>query len=201
MTENPFDEKAATWDDPDKVARTARAVEVLRDAVGLDRPVRLFEYGAGTGLVTQALLDDVASVTLADSSEGMRATMAAKVADGSLPAEARIVALDLEVDPVPSERYDLVVTMLTLHHVTDLDRVLGAFATLLDPDGVLCIIDLDAEDGSFHSSMDVPHHGFERDALATRLEDAGFSRVSMHDAGDLPHDDTTFPMFLAVARH
>ena len=49
------------------------------------------------------------------------------------------------------ERFDLVYTLMTLHHIPDTAKILGSFQALLQPGGVLCIADLDKEDGSFHS--------------------------------------------------
>src|SRR5690606_42045723 len=52
MTEShdPFDEKAATWDDdPAKVERARVVADALRDAVPPGPTTRLLEYGAGTG--------------------------------------------------------------------------------------------------------------------------------------------------------
>src|SRR5690606_18584865 len=81
LSTDDFDEKAATWDaDPAKVERARVVAEAVRATVPLDRSTRLLEYGAGTGLVTQALRDAVGPVTLADTSAGMRDVMQAKVA-------------------------------------------------------------------------------------------------------------------------
>jgi len=201
MTEShdPFDEKAATWDDdPAKVERARVVADALRDAVPLGPTTRLLEYGAGTGLVTQALRDAVGPVTLADTSAGMRAVMQRKVETGAL-AGARIWDLDLGTDPVPDERFDLVVTVMVLHHVPRLEPVLAAFAELLDGGGHLCVVDLDAEDGTFHDEgMDV-HHGFDRDELAGQLADAGFVDVTFRDCHEVERDGVTYPLFLAVA--
>jgi len=46
--------------------------------------MRMLEYDAGTGLVTQALRDSVGPVTLADTSTGMREVVHAKIAAGAL---------------------------------------------------------------------------------------------------------------------
>src|SRR5690606_38453910 len=90
MDANGFDAKAATWDaDPAKVERAGVVARAIRAAVPLDPSVRLLEYGAGTGLVTQALRDAVGPVTLADTSAGMREVMRAKVEAGVIPG-ARI---------------------------------------------------------------------------------------------------------------
>lgn len=193
-----FDERAATWDDPTKIERAALVARVLAEAVPLSPSMRLLEYGAGTGLVTQALRDAVGPVTLADTSAGMRAVMEDKVRTGAL-RDARIWDVDLATDPPPDAQFDLIVTVLTLHHIPDLDPVLRAFATLLDDGGHLCIADLEAEDGSFHGEGFHGHHGFDRAALAARIQAAGFGPVEFRECGSVERPDGTYPMFLATA--
>ena len=121
-----FDAMAETWDDdPAKVERARVAAERIVERVAPTPATRLLEYGAGTALVAQRLAGHVGPMTLADPSAGMRAAMAAKVEAGTLPADVRIVDLDLATSPRPADRYDLVVTVQVLHHVTDLDAVLA----------------------------------------------------------------------------
>lgn len=195
-----FDEMAKTWDDdPAKVERAQVVAARIAQRLAPTTTTRLFEYGAGTALVAQALRDHVGPMTLADSSEGMRQAMAAKVAEGDLPTDARILALDLGADSVPDERFDLIVTVQVLHHIHDLARVLAAFAALTDPGGHLCIVDLEAEDGSFHGDGFGGHHGFHRAELAAQIESAGFHDVSFEHAYDLDKDGHAYPLFLAVA--
>lgn len=200
MSHDPFDEKAATWDDdPAKVERAQVVAAQVVSMLALDDRTRVLEYGAGTGLVAQALQAHVGPLTLADPSTGMRDAMAAKVAAGTLPADARIWPLDLGRDPVPHERFDLIVTVQVLHHVPDLPPVLVAFEQLLAEGGHLCIVDLEAEDGSFHGQDFAGHHGFGRDELAAQLKAAGLGQVTFHHAYDLVRDDRSYPLFLAIA--
>ncbi len=197
---NSFDERAATWDDdPAKLERATVVAGAIREAIALDGSQRMLEYGAGTGLVTQALRSVVGPVTLVDTSEGMRSVMLAKIAAGQI-SDAQVWDLDLESASVPDERFDLVVTVLTLHHVHDVGVVLWRFAELLAADGHLCVVDLDAEDGSFHGlGIDV-HHGFDRSELAAALAVAGFTDVDFRDCYRIVRDGKTFPMFLATCR-
>lgn len=198
MATNSFDEKAATWDDdPAKIERARAVARAIREDLPLDGSERLLEYGAGTGLVTEALRDAVGPVTLVDTSAGMREAMRAKVAAGAIP-DARIWDLDLSVGPVPDERFDLVVTVMTLHHIADLGPVLAAFAELLEEGGHLCVVDLEAEDGSFHSDDFHGHHGFERDDLAAQLAAAGFSDVAFRDCYRIDRDGVDYQVFLAI---
>lgn len=199
MSTDPFDDKAATWDaDPAKLERAEAVARGIAAAVPLTSATRLLEYGAGTGLVTQALRHTVGPVTLADRSAGMRNVMQAKVDAGALP-DARIWAVDLETDAPPGEQFDLIVTVLTLHHVRHLDRVLDGFAHLLAPGGFLCIADLEKENGSFHGADFDGHHGFERTALTDELRRAGFRDVRISDCTELVRHEATYPVFLATA--
>ena len=199
MTTDPFDAKAASWDaDPAKVARAAAVARCIAASVPLVPSSRLLEYGAGTGLVTQALRENVGPVTLADASVGMRDVMHAKVDAGAL-VDARVWDLNLEAEPAPNEQFDLIVTVLTLHHIHDLARVLAGFAHLLAPGGHLCIADLEQEDGSFHGADFDGHHGFDRTALAGGGEVAGFADTTFTDCTQLEREGRTYPVFLATS--
>lgn len=195
-----FDEMAKTWDDdPAKVERARVVAAQVVERLGLGDATRVFEYGAGTGLVSEALVGHVGPLTLADSSPGMRDAMAAKVARGTLPGDTRIWALDLSAEPAPDERFDLVITVQVLHHVDDLTPVLAAFAAMTEPGGHLCIVDLEEEDGSFHGDGFGGHHGFRRDDLGALIAASGFHDVSFAHAYDLERDGHAYPLFLAIA--
>ena len=195
-----FDEMAKTWDaDPAKVERARVIAELLPQRLDLGPDTRVFEYGAGTGLVSQMLAPHVGPLTLADPSEGMRAAMAAKVADGTLPASSTIVATNFDAEAPGEGRFDLVVTVQVMHHVPDLPPVLAAFAAILEPGGHLAIVDLEAEDGSFHGDGFGGHHGFHRPELQAQLEAAGFTDVRFEHAYDLEKDGHAYPLFLALA--
>lgn len=198
-----FDAKAATWDDdPDKARQSGEVAAAIAAALPLPPRCRLLEYGAGTGLVTTALLPHLVEpeITVADNSSGMRQVLADKVSAGVLPSPTRVWDLDLETQTVPTERFDLVLTSNVMHHVQELDRVLAAFAQLLDHGGHLCLADLDREDGSFHDAGFGGHHGFAREDVAARLEAAGLAEVRVGDAGRVVKHGRDYSVFLAVAR-
>jgi ubiquinone/menaquinone biosynthesis C-methylase UbiE len=196
-----FDEKAATWDDdPTKVERARICARAIQEVVPASPTTRLLEYGAGTGLLSQELAGHVGSMTLVDPSRGMREVMAAKVEGGSLPGDSRIWDLDLAVDPVPEDRFDLVASLMTLHHVSDVPRVLGAFSELLDEGGHLCLVDLVEEDGSFHDGVFDGHNGFDTASLAEGVRQAGFSDVEVRQGlHDVEKNGRYYPLFLLTA--
>lgn len=197
---NSFDARAATWDaDPTKVERAKSVAQKIRSTVALDRSIRMLEYGAGTGLVSQALRDYVGPITLADTSTGMREVLHAKIAAGVI-TDARVLDLDLAGGRVPDEHYDLIVTVMTLHHIENTGAVLSRFAELLEEGGYLCVVDLDEEDGSFHEAHFEGHHGFKRSVLASELGATGFTDVAFHDCHQIVREDATYPIFLATCR-
>lgn len=200
MAGNDFDERAATWDDPQKAERARAIAATIESAVSLDPSMRMLEYGAGTGLLSEALTDRVGSMTLADPSAGMRSVLADKIANETLPAGSRVWDIDLATTEPGDESFDLVVSMMALHHIPDVPSVLRAFAGLLLAGGRLCLSDLVAEDGSFHDSADFEgHHGFDTDELTRWLNDAGFEQVDVRHAYDITREDRNYPLFLAVA--
>jgi ubiquinone/menaquinone biosynthesis C-methylase UbiE len=193
-----FDSRAKTWDDPKKMERAEAVAAAIRRAVPLSRSMRALEYGAGTGLLSFGLRDALGPITLADVSAGMREVAAEKIA-AAHATDMHVVDLDLMRDPVPAERYDLVFSLMTLHHVPDVPRVLAAFNRLLNDGGALAVADLDAEDGSFHGEGADVHHGFERGALRRALEAAGFAEVRIEDCYRVERGDRSYSMFIAFA--
>ena len=198
MSNNSFDERAATWDDPAKVERAHQVALAIRSALPLEPTMRMLEYGAGTGLVTQALRGDVGPVTLADTSAGMRDVIDRKIATGSI-TDARVWDVDLSVDAAPDDDFDLIVTVMTLHHIMSLDVVLAGFHALLRSGGHLCIVDLVEEDGSFHGDGFHGHHGFNQAELTSNLQLAGFDGIKFAPCHAVVRDNGTYPLFLATA--
>ena len=80
-----FDDQAAEWDnDPKKIERARRTAQLIVCTVQPQGDERVFEFGAGTGLVSQYLAPHVGALTLADNSHGMREVIANKIEAGIL---------------------------------------------------------------------------------------------------------------------
>ena len=200
---NRFDASAATWDDdPAKVERARAVADAILREVKLDPAMRALELGAGTGLLGFMLRPSIGELTLADVSDGMLAVAAAKIAAAGDP-RVRAVRLDLVADPLPAERFDLVFSLMTLHHIPDTDAVLRRLHDVLAPSGTLCIADLDAEDGSFHGAGFDGHHGFDRVRLGAQARAAGFATVAFTTAYVMRKAsggvERSYPIFLLVA--
>jgi ubiquinone/menaquinone biosynthesis C-methylase UbiE len=199
-----FDSKARLWDDhPVFQERGLKIAEAIRQAVPLHRNMNALDYGCGTGLLSFPLKDEVGAILLADSSGGMLDVVAEKIATQGV-THMTPVKLDLLIDPPPAQRFDLIVTSMTLHHVPDTDLILRIFHDLLQPGGYLCIADLDQEDGSFHGPEVDVHHGFDRTDLSQRAAQAGFAGIHFQTVFSIAkeHESGTrdYPVFLMTAR-
>ncbi|NYG59330.1 ubiquinone/menaquinone biosynthesis C-methylase UbiE [Nocardioides daedukensis] len=202
-----FNEEAATWDtDPDKVRRATDVAEVVRHAVPLRGDMRALEIGGGTGLLARALADDLDTVLVTDVAPGMVAA-AARVLDDPRYAGWESRLYDIEHDPLPEERFDLVLGQLALHHMGDVASVVRRCAQVLRPGGWIALVDLDHDPhGDFHASVHDfhGHDGFTRAEVTRWLSESGFTDISMTDAGavtkDVGGEDRDFPMFLAAGR-
>lgn len=200
-----FDERAKDWDsDPDKVERARVVAEAIRRAIPLSNEMKTLEYGCGTGLLSFALQPYLGQITLADTSQGMLDVLSEKITSAGV-INMHPVRLDLASDPLPAERYDLTYSLLTLHHIHDVNNILAKFRDLLEPNGYLLIADLDQEDGSFHTdgTTDV-HLGFDREKLEKTVKAIGFENIKFLTAYEIKKkigdEQKTFPIFLMTAQ-
>ncbi len=200
MSATDFDARAATWDeDPRKHARAQAVADAIVRRLDLSPKPRALEYGAGTGLLSFALGERLRSAVLADTSTGMLEVAGRKIeAMGATHFVTRV--LDLTKEPPPKDEFDLIISMMTLHHIPDTAAVLRAFGELLAPGGRIAIADLDAEDGSFHGQDVDVHHGFERGKLARLAQGAGFADVAIETCFEMQRGERVYPVFLLTGR-
>lgn len=202
---NEFDEFAASWDDdPIRVERAVSIAQSMRDILDMNTYQRALEYGSGTGLLSFALQDDLKSITLMDESIEMT-KVAREKCKVSQVNHLHPIKMDLLIDEYqPESRFDLIFILLTLHHITDTDGILSRFKNLISPNGVLAIIDLETEDGSFHDREFHGHLGFDRNDLEEKLKGAGFQpfyydviyEIEKEERGD----KKSYPLFMMLAR-
>lgn len=199
-----FDSKARSWDEnPVFQERGLKIAQAIRQTVPLHPRMNALDYGCGTGLLSFPLKDELGAILMADSSGGMLDVVNEKIAAQGVTSMTTL-RLDLLADPPPAQRFELIVTSMTLHHVPDTDHILRLFHDLLNPGGYLCIADLDQEDGSFHGIEVDVHHGFDQADLGRRATQAGFADVQFQTvfsiAKELESGTRDYPVFLMTAR-
>jgi ubiquinone/menaquinone biosynthesis C-methylase UbiE len=198
-----FDLMAKDWDSvPRRIERARAVAEAIKTGIHLSPSTKAFEYGCGTGLLSFALQPHLGHITLADSSPGMLSVLEEKIKSSGIQNMTPL-RLDLSMDSLPQERYHLIYTLMTLHHIPDTDRVLRGFYTLLANRGYLCIADLDKEDGSFHGAGFEGHKGFDRVELEDQLTRLGFHKIRFTTCYQMMKEVETgiktLPIFLMIA--
>jgi tRNA (cmo5U34)-methyltransferase len=118
----------------------------------------------------------------------------------------RTQLVDFEKGGLVEGLFELIISSMTLHHITDTAALFRQLYGLLIPGGRLCIADLDKEDGSFHTdNTGVFHFGFARDYLRRLLQEAGFKDIHDVTAAKVQRVGegegiSEFPVFLIITR-
>lgn len=174
---NEFDIKARDWDKQQMHRERAETVAaaIIRQ-IPLENTMSAMEFGAGTGLLSFMLKDHLGEITLIDNSEGMVRVLNEKLKTEK-SSRMKAVRADLEHEDLPAESFDIVYTLMVMHHVGDPEAVIRKFHRLLRPGGHLAIADLYSEDGSFHGEGFQGHRGFDPASLRAMLEKYGFSGI------------------------
>ena len=200
-----FNQEALVWDDnPARVKLAEDVAAAMMREVVLRSDMDVLDFGCGTGLIALKLAPEVRSVTGADLSRGMLDVLEAKVARQGLP---HVSTRHLEKDGDLGGPYDVIVSSMTFHHIEEIESLLVQFHRALKPEGVVCIADLDLDQGEFHAdNTGVFHGGFERTALRELFEKSGFSSVTVSTAAEMAKlgragELRKFGIFLLVANN
>lgn len=173
-----FDQLALTWDNvPRRTQRAkAAAIEIINSIPNLNQMSGL-EFGCGTGLLSFNLQPYLKHITLVDNSEGMLSILKQKIQKANIENMVPL-KIDLTTNNVPDINSDIIYTLMTMHHIGDIDRMIKTFHKIIKPGGYLYIADLDEEDGSYHGKEIVEHNGFNREQLTKTIASNGFYNVS-----------------------
>lgn len=175
---NEFDSIAAGWDkNPVHWDRSVAITNQMKELIPLNGQMIGLEYGAGTGIASFLLKDDLKEITLMDNSSEMLRITDEKIKAAGVK-NLKTLNFDLEQADYQGKKFDLIFTQLVLHHVTDIENILGKFYDLLNPGGYIAIADMYPEDGWFHGKEFTGHKGFDPAELSKLLLQQGFTNIS-----------------------
>jgi len=200
-----FDDKAKNWDTQDRALRAVAIAGELELAIAGETYHKALEFGCGTGLVSFNLQHLLREITLVDSSAEMIRVLKNKIRDSRIHNMAAYTLDIVKGEPLPG-RYDLIYMSMALHHIFDTGNLLRTLSANMDPDGLICIVDLLEMENDFHKSEPdfVGHNGFNPEHLQILLEGAGFidieyktiyEGVKKTDEGEFPYS-----LFLMTAK-
>ncbi|MGL5352559.1 MAG: class I SAM-dependent methyltransferase [Clostridium sp.] len=175
-----FDKVARTWDDDARIERSKIiANEIKLNLLEKNNTVSM-EFGAGTGLISFNLYNELESVTLIDNSEEMIKVVNEKIT-GLNTNNIKSICYDLTENSL-DENYDVIYSSMALHHIVDIKNIVNKFYNMLKWEGTLCIVDLNEDDGSFHKNEESfnGHNGFSQTWIKDLLESNGFTNIKSY---------------------
>ncbi len=200
MSNEYFDAKAAQWDDNPMRQQLAGAIWEFVEGCGvLDKNISALDYGCGTGLMSMRLAHKVKMVYAADVSAGMLGKLCDKIEESRIN-NIKAVRYNMMTDPPLKIRPDLIVSAMALHHIEDVEDVVQKMAVMLAPGGHIILADLYAEDGTFHSEVQVPHNGFEPAYIEGLFRENGMEITRSKIAYEINKNDKAYPVFGICAK-
>lgn len=102
--------------------------------------------------------------------------------------------------PIEGE-FDMIISAFAIHHVEDTNKLVQTFAEHLDTGSCIALVDIDEEDGSFHSedNLGVYHCGFDRDNLKSILKMHSFEQIDFVQTHFFKLDEKEYSAFLVTA--
>jgi len=173
-----LDIKAAAWDhDPMHVERSQSVASGIIETIPHPANMTALEYGSGTGITSFFLKDHFKNITMMDNSSVMVEVINKNILRSSIP-NLKAVLFDLEKNQWEGSKFDIIITQMVLHHITDYKSILRKFSSILNPEGYISIADLYSEDGSFHGEGFNGHKGFDVGVLSSEIQALGFNIIS-----------------------
>ena len=173
-----FKGRAKNWDSDTMIKRSELVANKLKEIFGNQKESSIMEYGCATGLISFNLVDNFKKLTLMDSEEEMINVVKEKIevyeTNNVFP-----VKISLTNETYTGVKFDIIYTSMALHHIMDTEKIVKIFYNLLNEDGILCVVELDKEDGSFHINEKNfnGHNGFEHEIMENAFKHAGFSSI------------------------
>jgi ubiquinone/menaquinone biosynthesis C-methylase UbiE len=201
-----FDKQAKNWDnDPNKVLRAKKVASEIKNFIKPTNNSKVLEFGCGTGLLSYQLKDYFNSFTLTDTSKGMMAVLNQKINQEKIN-HFHPLLINLLEENLKDNNFDVIYTMMTLHHIIDIPKILHRFNSLLKTNGYLCIADLVKEDGSFHANQPDfnGHNGFDKEELTNILIANGFRleyyNIYFEIEKEVNAEIKKYPLFLMICK-
>ena len=199
-----FDQVANRYDTPDKIKRSEEFVKKLLELIPINKNFKVMDIGAGTGLVDTVLSKHVGQIYAFDLSEGMLKVFEDKIKKEKIK-NIKIYKKDVLSEGFAEKDFDLVITSMTFHHLDSPEGALKEIKKYLKEGGYVAVIDLEKEDGTFHSdNTDVKHFGFDKNEVKKWFEKLGFKDINVITVYSITKERNgekkEYPVFLAIGK-
>jgi ubiquinone/menaquinone biosynthesis C-methylase UbiE len=177
-----FDQVAYQWHSMRRTFFSDRVREKAYAVAGAQEGKVAADVGAGTGFITEGLVQRGLRVIAVDQSEAMLATMRERFAG--------VEGIDYRVGeantlPIPNQSVDYVFANMYLHHVEEPLQAIQEMVRTLRPGGRLVITDLDEHHFEFlRTEQHDRWMGFKRENVKRWFLDAGLQNVTIDCVGE-----------------
>jgi len=196
-----FDTAAKTWDNEETIKRNEAFAQAIKKYLHSHIP-KLMDFGCGTGLLTGHFVNQADELIGIETSNGMLEQFSERFIGIN---KVKYLAINLEKESLPSDvgPFDVIVTAMAFHHLKDPQKMLSLFKGHLSSNGMVFIIDLDEEDGTFHpdnEGMGVHHFGFSKKTLESWSKELGFSSFQHEIVYEIFKNDRSYGIGMGVFR-
>lgn len=195
-----FDDLAKAWDSkPERVEGAMIFVDKVKEYLKCDiKNFIVLDYGCGSGLVSFGFAGEVSCVEGLDCSSGMIEVYNKKAKQIEMDNIFGKIH-DINKEDLSGNKYDIVVTNMTMHHVNNIEDFVFKLANSLKVNGKLFVADLYKEDGTFHSdNTDVVHFGFSEDEVYHVFFKAGLKNITIEKLHSINKVNTSYDIFIAI---
>lgn len=193
-----FNSQANQWDTPEKITQNKAYSELIKKHLHRTSGLNILEVGCGTGLLGSQFLDENNSLLGIDTSSGMLNVFNEKF-KGYPKVSSKLV--NLETEELGDEKFDLIISSMAFHHLENPANMLTKLKRNLNANGLIAIIDLDQEDGSFHpdpKNMGVHHFGFNEEQTKSWANSSKLFKKPREIAHIIHKNDKQYPLFLEL---
>lgn len=192
MTQD-WDAYAASWEQNETTtAFTQQVFEQLIAQISVQGK-DIFDFGCGTGLLSQRLAPLAKSIVALDSSEAMIEELDKKELANVEPVVDELTRGLVAKHPAFRKQFDLIVASAVCGFLSNLDEVLSIIYTLLNEDAWFVHWDwLVAEDD--------PNYGLSLNEIQSALNQAGFVDVVVKPVFEIPTAQGIMPVVMGMGK-
>jgi len=188
-----WDEYAEDWDaNGDVVAYSNKAFQKLTEIVSLEG-LEVFDFGCGTGQLTEKLSPLVKNVVALDTSRKMIEILEAKNLANVTAICDQLANLNGLKAATGHSTFDLVTASSVCAFVTDYPDTAQRLKSILKPQGIFVQWD-------WYSESEASGPGFTKDRIQEVLEGVGFSIVTVSTAFTMASPEGEMTVLMAVGK-
>ncbi|MBT3700821.1 MAG: class I SAM-dependent methyltransferase [Alphaproteobacteria bacterium] len=193
MTINEWDERADDWDTNLSTSVYAdKAYNELTQAVRLNGQ-RVFDFGCGTGLLTERLSSGVKEIVALDSSPKMIERLKQKTLPNVFPIANFLTRSVVENNTLLRQKFDLITASSVCAFLPDYEGTLSLLRSLMMPNGVYVQWD-------WLSTSENTEDGFTERRVKQALTDTGFKNISISQPFEMGVAPDILTVLMAVAK-